>query len=63
MCVELDFLEFKMYITPYVKVLVPCAYIRRMVKGQDSFIMYFLFVKAMYVKYSVAFPRGKFAPL
>ena len=31
-----------MHITPYVKVLVPCMYIRRMVKGQDSFIMYFL---------------------
>ena len=42
MCVELDFLGFKMYITPYVQVLVPYVYIRRMVKGQDSFIMYFL---------------------
>lgn len=63
MCVELEFIGFKMYISPCVKVLVPYVYIRRMVKGQDSFIMYFYCVKAIYVKYSVAFPRGKFAPL
>ena len=60
---ELDFIGFKVYITPYLKVLVPYVYIRRMVKGQYNFIMYFLCVKAMYVKYSLASPRGKFAAL